>query len=174
MFWNSSSPPRSVLHKFVFDRPDRASEYDAASQSWRDRHYNFNAPHRPRRPQPGSQIELRTPPKGWGRDTVVLKDVYQCQHWPCTRMVKLPHGVRVGDDGGGWCPHCNGLICVSCMRLGRCLPMDEGLYRFEQLAKIKDRMSADELRRDVEAFAKFREVGLITAGETEIRSQAND
>lgn len=162
--WNSTTPPRSVLHKYMFDRPDRASEYSVPSQNWKseNRHYNLNAPHRPRQQQPGGQIELRTPPQGWGRDAVVLKDTYQCQHWPCTSFVKLPRGVRIGDDGGGWCPHCNGLICAACRRLGKCIPMEEGLYRYEQLAKIKERMSVEDLRRDVDAHAKFKEIGLIS------------
>ena len=165
MSWDASAPPRSVIHKFIFDRSDDASQFDARRGDWRvenGHHYNFDAPHRPRQQQPGSQTELRTPPKGWGRDTVVLKDVFQCQHWPCTVHVKLPHGVRVGDDGSGWCKHCGGLICAACMRLSACLPMEEGIYRFEQMAKIKERMSAEDLRRDVDSLAKLKEVGLIS------------
>ncbi len=147
--FRGTQPPRSVIHKYIFDRPDRFSTF------------NMNAPHRPRQQQPGGQIELRTPALGAGPDTVILKDTYQCQHWPCTRMVKLPHGVRVGDDGGGWCSHCNGLICSACMRLGKCLPMEEGLYRYEELAKIKERMSAEEMIRDM----RLREIGLISGAD---------
>jgi hypothetical protein len=140
-------PPRDVIHKFIFDRPDKYSTFRV----------NLDAPHRPRQQQPGGQIELRTPSLGAGRDTVILKDTFQCQHWPCTRMVKLPHGVRVGDDGSGWCPHCNGLICAACARLGKCLPLEEGMFRYEELAKIKERMSADEMIRDM----RLKEIGLI-------------
>jgi hypothetical protein len=40
--------------------------------------------------------------------------------------------------------------------------MEEGIYRFEQMAKIKERMSAEDLRRDVDSLAKLKEVGLIS------------
>jgi hypothetical protein len=136
-------PPRDIIHKYIFERPDKYSTF------------NMNAPHRPRRQQPGGQIELRTPALGAGRDEVILKDTYQCQHWPCTKMVKLPSGVRV-EDAGGWCPHCNGLICAACLRLGTCLPIEEGLHRYEELAKIKERMSAEEMLRDM----RLKAIGL--------------
>ena len=162
MTFNTPSPPRGIIHKFIFDRPDRMSDFDVRAGDWKDKYFNFDAPHRPRQQQPGGQGEARTPPKGWGRDEVIFVDTFQCQHWPCTKMVKLPHGVRVGDDGSGWCKHCNGLICAACMRLSGCLPMEEGLYRFEQLAKIKERMSVEDLRRDVDRLEKFKTVGLIS------------
>ena len=142
--------PRDIFHKYIFERSgDKYSTFAGPHK------INLNGPHRPRRQQPGGQTVLHTPALGAGRATVIIKDTFACQHWPCNRQVSLPSGIRV-EDTGGWCPHCNGLICAACLRLGTCLPIEEGIFRYEELAKIKERMSADEMIRDM----RLREVGL--------------
>jgi hypothetical protein len=117
--------------------------------------------HRPTREQrPGGQIELRCPPRGIGRDEVILKDTYYCQHWPCNRMVKLPHGTLI-DDVGGHCKHCGGLICASCIKLGTCIPLEEGIERYEEVRRIRERMSADQMLRDMAYRREAQSVGAL-------------